>query len=1205
MDNSKKIVSVQQWLEVLDPGGSALSQTDWEEQRLKRLHGLQIAQDVIAQIQNIPLRLLRTRNLGRLGEVLKAFVTKWHTDVISIIIDVSERHPLLDPHDDAGARKVILQLQDASLLETLRDWIVSLATEQPEGRPSELPTNYETWVIELLPHLERDIWLTEMSNPHPAHGLARMVEHWSLFVLMWAWKHMQTSSTVVQPAFGVARLGLMLIPAFGRRGRSPTQPPEGDDVTLLVGPFELERPNLDEGAEADSAADAGWFDKPFRRYLDNAASAVSLWWDVQEKAPGRTELLDAFATRSPLPAEDAMRRARDSAEALKMMLAARLHPSLIPSTDIARPMSRANWESIATFSAWFHRWVRVLSVPAAELRCRFHIGNHRVAMQICWSTDEQRSGGDLLMIDRNEPLPRDAVDEVNLISLARGIDERIWIELPSALLARARERQHAMWTSHSVAIHNLLTRHSRPDRPIGPDRGDELPNSGSCDEVDFLLRGYGGRVCQYLLQMARAEVAFIVWLDYSGPHPKVRHVGGADRLVQHRAQRRERFASFIHWAHEIAQEGGLTPAESGANSHSQIYRSIAAAAIDPHSHKFDPEADAAERQRRQAHFDHYAGPTPEDGTAIPLLFNGRVVGAFFIAGVASTRHFDDRLNAPLRRVAQLLAQAMAKQSQLWQMRRLNWLASHRPLELWSRHDAENQFNPLGPVARILANVFLCPVVHTWLRDPQNPKRYRLHGYTRAELFSSADAPMQSAPQFRLNAPAAPDETVPLNRQFIAFACDQWLHSDSDAKAGAYVQARLGVVPSTLPEYTVRNASRGGLRLGQDFVEANEPSGLRQTLFVKGQLFQIMAFALVDTSAEVPEPIGIVSLHAPIPSYDGHHLPWPPGWRQVVGHMQTYIPYVLTQTEAIGNPLENLRRYLLHEGRNELNEVAAKGNLLRGALNHLLAPDSPAGQRRPWLRTTARELRARGKDNSLGSDAGWANDLANELLRFERQLADAWPSFEEVSSPRHAENLQTLARLITHQRDLAALGGGPDETRYDHETNWVVLRDKLDTALSVYESVWKDEGIWIDLDGVPRGLKLLVSPWLLDWLLRDLVHNLAKYALRNEPITISWHRGHGDERSVLRFRNVSSFDAEQDTCERLVLFGVQGSAGLKPPRKISQRAGIGQQGQGIGLWGTSALTEVLDMPLTIQIRQRPDLRTANYVFEFQVARRLVE
>lgn len=1212
MANTSGDVTVREWLEGLDPEGVAIPELgpEWDLHRLKRLHGLQIAQDVIAHAQNIPLRLLRTGKLLDLGSVLLRFVEKWPAEIVRIIVDVSQRHPMLQPHSETDAAVVIQHLRQLPLLERLRDWVVSLGTDRPDARPAELPANYETWVIELLPHLERDIWLTEMSNPHPAHSLARMVEHWSLFVLMWAWKYVRPSETVVKEALGMSRMGLLLLPAFERHGRVQGGAVPSDAVSLLVGPFEIEPLVKGVGdAESESATNANWFDGPFRRFLANAADAVGLWWDVQEKAPGRTELLDAFATRAPMQGDEAQRRARHSVAALQMMLDARMHPSLWCQSGKRRPISRANWESIATLVTWLHRWQPVLSVSSAGLCCRFNIGSHRVAMQVRWPARDQKGNPELCFIDHHEPLPPDATEQSELIGKARSGDERLWIEPPSSFLARARERQHAMWTSHAVAIHNLLTRHSRLDRPIGPDRDDDRTADATCDEVDFLLRGYAGRVCQYLLQMARAEVAFIVWLDYSGPQPVVRHVGGADRLVQHRAQRRERFSSFLRWAHNAAQNGERPPAEMGADSDSQIYRAVASAAIDPRSRKYDPESEATNRSRRQAHFDHYAQPAPEDGIAVPLLFNGRVVGAFFIAGIGSTRHFDDRLNAPLRRVAQLLAQGMAKQSQLWQMRRLNWLASHRPLDLWRRHDSDNHYNPLEPVARILANVFLCPVVHIWLRDPQNPKRYKLHGYTRMDLFVPPGETLGSAPQFRLRVPAGPDEVVPLEREFIAFACDQWLHVDGDAQAGAYVQARFDGGELTKPAYTVAQAGRGGLWLGVDFITAEEPSGLRETLFRRNKLNQIMAFALVDTSAKVPEPIGIVSLHAPVPAFDGHHLPWPPGWRQVVGHMQTYIPYVLTQTEALANPLENLRRYLLHEGRNELNEVAAKGNHLRGALHHLLAADGPTGQRRPWLRSTARELKSRAAEIANSSDASWMMGLADDMLRFERQLADAWPSFEDVSSPRHSENLLTLARLITHQRDLAALGGGPSADDYDHETKWVVLREALDVALKTYEQVWKDEGIWIDLDAVPRAMSLLVSPWLLDWLMRDLVHNLAKYASRNEPIKISWHRGghgaQGDDRYVLRVRNVSSFSAELDTPQRLLRFGVQGSAGLAPPRKLSQRAGVGQQGQGIGLWGTAALAEVLDMPLTVDVRPRNDGRTANYIFEFRVPRRLVD
>ena len=163
---------------------------------------------------------------------------------------------------------------------------------------------------------------------------------------------------------------------------------------------------------------------------------------------------------------------------------------------------------------------------------------------------------------------------------------------------------------------------------------------------------------------------------------------------------------------------------------------------------------------------------PLDAVSVPLLFNDRVVGVFGLAGIASSRHFDLRLYPAFRLVAQVLAQAMYFHSQVWQMRQINWLASHVPLEEWRQHDVANRFNPLLRVARCLANIFLCPGVQIWLQDKQNPSRYLLHGNTAPEIFEQGGEPPEHAPHLKVR-PSQSEGEVDLARSFLAFAVDQW------------------------------------------------------------------------------------------------------------------------------------------------------------------------------------------------------------------------------------------------------------------------------------------------------------------------------------------------------------------------------------------------------------------------------------------------
>jgi hypothetical protein len=1215
-------VSIRDWFEVLDPAGAALLRQDWDRERLRRLHGLQICVDVIAHVQNIPLRLFRVRSLQHLDETFVAFVEKWEAQIRCIITDEDHlpRGKLCLSHADAAT--LLREMRNPTHVATLRDWVLALA-EGPAQRPANLPLHYETWFLELLPHLERDVWLTDLSNPIPAHTLARMVEHWALYVLMWGWRTIgpmsldDDESTAILSAFGMEELGIVIQGAFARRGRSREQPEGLNDhpIGMLVGPFERELPGLSSGD--DARVERAWFADRLFRFVRSAAS-VPGWEDIWGKVPSANELADAFASRAPLSELEVMRRLGQAATSLRLLLDTRIDPSVTSNPDgtQGRPISRANWETIAALCAWQHRWGETIRkcVPSSPILLK--IPDHRISLLVQRPTGGETEPGpakdDLLLLsydtsDRHRRSLADCIDVQAAVLRAR--DPALWIELPSALLARTRERQHAAWTSHVIAINNLLTRHSRRDRPVGSDRTDDEGSTvatANCDEEDHLLRGYGGRVCQFLLQLARADVATINWLDYSVDPPQLRHVGDADRLVQHRAQRRSRLRQFTNWSLTPSKDG-VVPAAAGRYSESQVYRCVAEGAIDPA--RIDRLAGEHGPAKVKARFDHYAEPQPQDGLSVPLLFNGRVVGVVDLESIGSIREFDTRLHTPLRRVAQLLAQAMYFQSQIWHMRRLNWLASHRPLEQWRRHDDENRYNPLRSVAHNLANIFLCPVVHIWLQDPQNPQRFKLHGYTRDSLFMPDARRLDAAP-ITMVPSDAPVDPVELGYPFIALAVDQWRRAPrgEEKPVGHFVQGRFEDKAVTDSEYGLQAATRGDLVLGWDFVDAWKATEMgagsdpRRRLFVTEGLTQVMAFALVDTSAVASDPVGIVTLHSPSSPQANAQPPWPPGWRPVVAHVQTYMLYVLMQTETIANPLDNLRRYLLHEGRNELNGVAIMVARLRSVVKRLVAPDPPAGHLRPWLRTTLPDLRRRAQRGN--GSMGWLSPVVSELQVTERMLDEVARTALPLLSPDRAENFGVLARLIEVQRDLASVGHADLNRNYDHETEWLNLRHQVVDALSHYEAIFKAAGIWIDHDDLPAKAELLTSPVLWRWMLSDLSHNLGKYALPNTIIRFALLReGDGRDRHRLCIQNVSTYDPDRDRPDRLMLHGVQGSAGLHPPRELPANARISRKGTGIGVWGVSVLAKVLDMEFDISVKPA-GTQMANYSFDLLIPRRLV-
>lgn len=1236
MDVDPQVASVGDWLDAFDPASYALPTALWKEERLKRLHGYQIAQDVIAHVHNIPLRLLRIESLVRLDSTFVRFIKSWEQHVLTLLTEVYPDHSPRAPRPLAvdAARELIEQFKQPEHLYTVREWVLQLAaTEDPESEellrgPPSLPSGYAEWLLVLLPYLEREVWITDTSNPLPAHNLARMVEHWSLYLLMWSWSRAEDLKSAVEGegrssgleaattplfvrAFGLEHLGIIAMPAFTRRGR------EGDRLAVLVaGPFLLGHSAASDGTD--------WFTQPLQRFLQRVGrvQGVDDWDVVQETAPGRTELSDALGSWAGIDADEAHRRAIRCQGTVRHLLGARLDPSVTrwPDGREGRPISRANWETMAVLSAWFDQQGRCETAApsqATPIAQRISIHRHRIQLLVTGTLQQPQ----LLFYAYERP-------ELQTVDWARAttppvasgaLGSALLAEGTSTYFARMRERQQAAWTAHVAAISHLLARHSRRNRPEGADD----PNARrlvpvTCDEADHLLRGFGGRVCRYLLSMAPAELAVIYWVDYGSNPPRLRHVGGAEHLIQHRTQRQNVFAAFDGQIWTPAAQD-LDPVlrpgvDLGRNSAFQVYRAVASGQIEPSAEERKAQAEWTSRQHAQ--LATFGTSSPLDGVSVPLLFNDRVVGVFSLAGISGPRIFDSRLYPPLRLVAQVLAQAMYFHSQVWQMRQINWLASHVPLEEWRHHSSRNDFNPLLKVARCLANIFLCPGVQIWLKDKANETRYLLHGSTLPKTIGA-----EHAPRLRIDSNAP--KTPPLSRSFLAFAFDQWKrenssHLDSSStnhavaaeirpNLGQFVQARFEYAGRGTTQYSLEAAERGDLELYQDFVEAttppettrgDEPPGLRQTIFLELGFAETMAFPLVRGAGADAKVVGVVGLYAAGWRGRVEQPPWPPGWRPVVAHVQTYLPYVLMQTETIANPLDDLRRYLLHEGRNELNAASVQAAEIKQLIRRLLAQDPPHGVLRPWLRRMLLQQR----QSSLRT-----GEALSDLVHLEQMLGEIAEKVDDLMAGDRSENMATLARLIEHQRDIGSLGLDFNSGQRLHSMQWIPLHSSIADRFSAYRATLRARGIYLSLDDIHTSIEINSQPRLWAWLLGDLAHNISKYAAGNSGVQVVLLSPQIKERGgpyELRLTNESSFDPDADMPERLLMHGVQGSAGLQYRITASRRSTDRGTGAGIGLWGVNLLAGVLGMTFAIRIvpMQTPD--TARYHFSLFIPPKLL-
>jgi hypothetical protein len=1210
--------NIGQWLDANDP--SVQHSTDkWGLSRLRRQHGLQISMDVIAQVQNYPLRLLRKENLSALSGIFVRMVNRWKCAVQTLLRESGSSEAR------ESATRNIDTLLDPSHLTTLRSWVLSLGTNSPIDRPATIPHHYERWILELLPHLEREVWLTDMSNPHPADTMSRMVEHWSLFILMWAWENVSLFETtsqelnrprIIRQFLGMSHMAITTEKAFVRVGRDATS----QEVWILGGPFELEHGEFDpvNSDVYSHEPSSHWFNKTFSLFVRNAAT-VQAWNDAADTAPNAAELLDAFAARPPLSADEALRRASASRKAISEFRSAKLHNSVQKWPDGAsdRPISSANWETIAALITWLIIWSSRLEQHYPR-QLLVSIPGHRLSLHVFWEQNLIPNSNDSIrrvtILDPRFDDAKILIDGAYEVSkFAREVMKQSpdqGIEVPSAFLARVRQRQYTSWTTDIGAIANLLGRNGSRDRLVGQDSfWDASSHDPACDEVDHLLRGQAGRICNKLLQMFRADNAAILWMDYSINPPQLRHVGDADKLIQHRAERQARYKIFRDWSRipNSTYVGAQAPCSAGIASPTLLYRAIAAADIEPQALvRWTDQPDA--RVVLDEHCAHYSAPNPLDSMAVPLLFNGRIVGVFAIRGISTVRQFNRRLHAPLRLVAQQLAQAIATQSQLWQMRRLNWLASHVPLEYWKQIDEENQFNPLQHVSESLANVFLAPVVYIWLRDRQNSDRFKLHGYTHGEILKVGNTNLTKPFYFTFER-ASEGYDVPLDREFAAFGLELASNQNVKELAGSFVQARFVTKAKIgtsrgVTEYRFSAAQQGTMSLYEDFVNANDSSSFRQRLFLKFKHHQCMAFPLVDTSDPEAKPIGVVTVHSPSPTREDQPIPWPANWRPIVAHIQTYLPYIFMQTEAIANPIYNMRRYILHEARNELNAASGRFVALNEMLHQLLEIDRPAGRIRPWLRNSIPKLESlvRSPANQTAT-LEWMREGMTELSILDSLLKRIPQIANQLLSGRLAENLGLLARFIDYHPDLTFLGDPNTSQNFNHETEWVQLHSKIVGQFGAYREIWKELGIAPDIDPDIEGVEVLTNEPLWNLMTVELVHNLARYAYKNEPIMVKWNSPSGGTNANLRISTVSSYNSLQDREDRIVQFGTNGPAGTRPPRNLSGKSGIMVEGQGIGLWGALAVSKLLNVQLTTKITPRTD-SSVTYAFILAIPKRIL-
>ncbi|WP_157039566.1 hypothetical protein [Aquincola tertiaricarbonis] len=1154
-----------------------------EEARRRGHHRLQVAIDTIAYAHNVPLRLLLPERLAHLPRV-----------VAGVLEEPSIRAVLAADAPEMRAADYP-SLADPAVLALARDWILQLPVALAPPPPS-LPPHWLQGALALLPYVERKIWLTEMGNPLPAHALCRMQDHWALYVLMWTWKHVAQlgkPDAVLAGALNVTGLEVRTLRSF------LLMRPDGVEQLCLpvVGPYFVTAEDTDEAPDHDAFCDR------FERFVEHVVQIDRDRDGRMHTVPLREELKDALGTRIGLTPSEASLRVATTAHTLELFRNARI----LDAAD-ADAMTRPDWELVAALCAWLARWDDVL-IP--EMRSGQQVllshGNDVPALLVDLDTDSPvdrrtkprvrvslvtRAGGAARALALGDLLRR--IDAEHGAAMRGAEFDAYRIDRPERYYSRLRERQNSMWSSQVIAINNLLSRHAPRDVYIG---ADEFPREDAHgrpavrrDEAEHLLRGFGGRICRYLVSMTRADAAAIYWLDYAQAPPRLLPVGDYARHAAHRAQGHAVWEQLDRWAWSPGpRSDNDCPANQRARSAAQAYRVAASGQEDPPpvpgletgqrkgspprqrvvpvEAQPAPGGEPADDLGVPTYLLNYAEPRPVDALAAPLLVNGRVIGVVTLLGLVKGQ-FEPRLFWPLRRTTGLMAACMNHQNQVWHMRRLNYLFARRGLHEFQRRGGNPAVSPLRDVSRCLANVFLCPVAHIWLQSASNPNRFQLVGHNWNGLFNFDGAPPEFAREFQYSPRTEPPADC-VARPFAAMAIDVARAERAEANPlGRFVQGHFDARAATTSGYDADTASRRGVRLGRDCYDSQSTDALNPTHRTRARIYgapgeggyalhDIMSFALMLPEAAGWSTVGVVTLHDKGDSQRDplrELQPWDRGWASVVAHMQTYLPYLFRQAEVLNNPEVDARRYLIHAGRAELIAVRDNMTRLRQRLEVALAP-------------------GRGVRHMLDKvmSPHFNGDYREALRTAQLNVADAWETLSLAASPNWEQNLRLLSNVMHEYRELSALPGvsltaAPERVRIHALLEETILR---------FAHEFKHRRSR-RLD-VPENLELNVPGQWLRIVLRDLVHNAAKYTT-GDSFTVSWDH---DTRTLLMV-NEGPYQSDQDSQEQLLAVGGQGTAG-KVARQLAsdRRATSDSHGHGLGLWGAKLLCNVMDIEFSIE------------------------
>ena len=991
----------------------------------------------------------------------------------------------------------------------------------------QLKNSREWWIFLFIarPHIERKIWLTDISFPHPFYGLARLQDVWAIIELFWMFNRIKNGAIGNGFLDGVCHIPDLSFNYMSLEGSN------APNAQVVVGPYIQTNNNIVSNASIENSN--ARISKIFFRLIRTCADVLPGWGKSDELLPNEDEVIDAIKSNLRPTNSDIVGRAAVLIKAWGNLLS--IHTCIDDFT-------RDEWESLGSVSVFIIRKRKKL------IEC-FH--GSEFSMLI--------AGGRLVLLvtlgdkDKMELHHREfgkkysnTLSETHLYERVNQSDGEI-VEYPNVLYNRMRERRAGYWNYQILALNNMLQRsnlrqvdlQSSIDLPkvsLETNTGKNVNAQSTIDDIkETLLLGFGTRLCRYITSLTQADLCTIYWLDYSDSPGKLNVVG---TYSYNRALRAETNSIHFEFASEVDRQGYR---ESRIDSGSLLYRTVA-----------NNIADIVSDTDSLVLSGFPVNQMPRTTLAHPICYNGRVIGVIELKGLSS-KQFSKTLFSPLMKIANVIGPFMYHNLFIWQLNSINYLITTKFQMTW----LHRRNNPLREISKIICNIFLCSSANIWIKDYDN-SRFNLKGSSKSSIYKSFVRYEGVAPTVRIDRSG---RKYRLTKPFATLAISLW---ENEEAWGRFVKAKYFDTdpPSNSGiEDILHVAQKRGVKVYRNFVFSK--STLRETrkrMLVDEGLCEFMCFPLVrqvhsavGAAGKRHSIQGFVYLHDYGDSL-GESIGYSLGWAPVVSFVQSHLTHLLEQLELLHVGWHQARNILIHEIKHVVELVERRHR--RASRQYF---DLTEGHSRDRIRQWIQKLPIREEDQrKLVFSPDDYVSLYSDLKRIQNSVLAAGKSSSFMNGM--SERLGRFNERLQNRKSFELLDINPGE-----EQGTIDVSEDIQDQYRSHRDEFDEKGIHDDLTRISPILEIRLERTIWERVTYNLLANMSKYSRNDSVVTIR------SEGSLLIWENLAPYHIG-DVPERLCRLGERGNL-------VEE-----ESGDGTGLWVVSKACALAGIQFSLDIER---------------------